>query len=44
MWPPKKVAATKGMVMTSAEEDALVYAHHFPPFPNLGHVLKKEEG
>jgi hypothetical protein len=23
---------------------ALVFAHHFPPFPNLGHVIQKGEG
>jgi hypothetical protein len=26
----------------AAEENALVFAHHFPPFPNLGHVFKHE--
>jgi glyoxylase-like metal-dependent hydrolase (beta-lactamase superfamily II) len=28
----------------AAEEDALVFAHHFPPFPNLGYVRKQEQG
>src|SRR3712207_8319377 len=28
----------------AAEENALVFAHHFPPFPNLGHVRKQEQG
>jgi glyoxylase-like metal-dependent hydrolase (beta-lactamase superfamily II) len=26
----------------AAEENALVFAHHFPPFPNLGYVFKHE--
>lgn len=24
--------------------DPVVFAHHFPPFPNLGYVRKREEG
>jgi glyoxylase-like metal-dependent hydrolase (beta-lactamase superfamily II) len=28
----------------AAEEDALVFAHHFPPFPNLGLIRKQEQG
>jgi glyoxylase-like metal-dependent hydrolase (beta-lactamase superfamily II) len=28
----------------AAEEDALVFAHHFPPFPNLGYVRRQEQG
>ena len=28
----------------AAEEDALVFAHHFPPYPNLGHTRKQEQG
>ena len=42
---PGQAAASKRRVFDrAAEEEALVFAHHFPPFPNLGHVLKKEEG
>ena len=22
---------------------SLVFAHHFPPFPNLGHIVEKGE-
>ncbi len=42
---PEQAAASKRRIFDrAAEEEALVFAHHFPPFPNLGHVLKKEEG
>jgi glyoxylase-like metal-dependent hydrolase (beta-lactamase superfamily II) len=42
---PEQAAASKRRIFDLAvEEDALVFAHHFPPFPNLGHVLKKEQG
>lgn len=26
-----------------AKNNALVFAHHFPPFPNLGHISKEED-
>ena len=42
---PEEAATSKRRIFDlAAEEEALVFAHHFPPFPNLGHVLKKEEG
>jgi glyoxylase-like metal-dependent hydrolase (beta-lactamase superfamily II) len=42
---PEQAAASKRRIFDRAEEEnALVFAHHFPPFPNLGHVLKKEQG
>jgi glyoxylase-like metal-dependent hydrolase (beta-lactamase superfamily II) len=42
---PEQAAASKQRIFDrAAEEEAVVFAHHFPPFPNLGHVLKKEEG
>ena len=42
---PEQAAASKRRIFDLAvEEDALVFAHHFPPFPNLGHVRKKERG
>ena len=28
----------------ASKEKALVFGHHFPPFPNLGYVVKKDEG
>ncbi len=42
---PEQAATSKRRIFDlAAEEEALVFAHHFPPFPNLGRVLKKEEG
>ena len=42
---PEQAATSKRRIFDrAAEEEALVFAHHFPPFPNLGHILKKEEG
>jgi glyoxylase-like metal-dependent hydrolase (beta-lactamase superfamily II) len=42
---PKQASASKRRIFDrAAEEDALVFAHHFPPFPNLGHVRRKEQG
>jgi len=50
-WPPvfdmlpEQVSASKRRIFDlAAEEDALVFVHHFPPFPNLGHVRKQEQG
>jgi glyoxylase-like metal-dependent hydrolase (beta-lactamase superfamily II) len=42
---PEQAAASKRRIFDrAAEEEALVFAHHFPPFPNLGHVHKKDDG
>jgi glyoxylase-like metal-dependent hydrolase (beta-lactamase superfamily II) len=42
---PEQAAASKRRIFDlAAEEDALIFAHHFPPFPNLGHVRKQEQG
>lgn len=42
---PRQAAASKRRIFNqAAAEEALVFAHHFPSFPNLGHVLKEEEG
>jgi glyoxylase-like metal-dependent hydrolase (beta-lactamase superfamily II) len=42
---PEQASASKRRIFNlAAEENALVFAHHFPPFPNLGHVRKKEQG
>jgi glyoxylase-like metal-dependent hydrolase (beta-lactamase superfamily II) len=42
---PEQAAASKRRIFDlAAEEDALVFAHHFPPFPSLGHVRKAEQG
>jgi glyoxylase-like metal-dependent hydrolase (beta-lactamase superfamily II) len=38
-------AASKQAIFDrAADRHALVFAHHFPPFPNLGHVVKQGAG
>jgi glyoxylase-like metal-dependent hydrolase (beta-lactamase superfamily II) len=44
MLPDKAAASKRRIFDRAAEAKALVFAHHFPPFPNLGHVVKKGEG
>ena len=40
---PEEAAASKQRIFDrAAQERALVFAHHFPPFPNLGRVHKGE--
>ena len=42
---PEQASSSKRRVFDlAAEEHTLVFAHHFPPFPNLGHVRKQEQG
>jgi len=42
---PLHAAQSKQMIFDkAADENALVFAHHFPPFPNLGHVEKQRAG
>jgi glyoxylase-like metal-dependent hydrolase (beta-lactamase superfamily II) len=42
---PEQASASKRRIFDrAAENGAMVFAHHFPPFPNLGHVRKKEQG
>ena len=42
---PEKAAASKRRIFTcAAAEKAWVIGQHFPPFPSLGHVIKKGEG
>jgi glyoxylase-like metal-dependent hydrolase (beta-lactamase superfamily II) len=42
---PEQASASKRRIFDlAAEEDALVFAHHFPPFPSLGRVRKGEQG
>src|SRR5215217_8033346 len=42
---PEQTSASKYRIFDlAAEETALVFAHHFPPFPNLGYVRKQEQG
>jgi hypothetical protein len=42
---PEQASVSKRKVFDLASnEDTLVFAHHFPPFPNLGHVRKQGQG
>jgi glyoxylase-like metal-dependent hydrolase (beta-lactamase superfamily II) len=42
---PQEAATSKRRIFDrAAEEQTLVFAHHFPPFPNLGHVRKHGAG
>lgn len=44
MLPAEAAASKRRMFDRAAEEEMLVFAHHFPPFPNLGHVLSDGTG
>ena len=42
---PEEAAASKRRIFDrAAEQHALVFAHHFPPFPNLGRVRNHGAG
>ena len=42
---PHEAATSKRRICDhAAQEHALVFAHHFPPFPNVGQVVKYGEG
>jgi glyoxylase-like metal-dependent hydrolase (beta-lactamase superfamily II) len=42
---PEQAAASKRRIFDrAAEQQVLVFAHHFPPFPNLGHVHEQGDG
>ena len=42
---PAQAAASKQSIFDyAAEQHALVFAHHFPPFPNLGYVTTQAAG
>jgi glyoxylase-like metal-dependent hydrolase (beta-lactamase superfamily II) len=42
---PEQASTSKRRIFDlAAEEDALVFAHHFPPFPSVGRVRKQEQG
>jgi glyoxylase-like metal-dependent hydrolase (beta-lactamase superfamily II) len=43
MLPAQASASKRRIFDLAAEENALVFAHHFPPFPNLGHVRKEHQ-
>jgi glyoxylase-like metal-dependent hydrolase (beta-lactamase superfamily II) len=41
---PEQAAASKRRILNlAADQQALVFAHHFPPFPNLGYVRRSDE-
>jgi glyoxylase-like metal-dependent hydrolase (beta-lactamase superfamily II) len=41
----EQASASKHRIFNlAAEEDALIFAHHFPPFPNLEHIRKQDQG
>lgn len=42
--PEKAVQSKQHIFDRAAREKSLVFAHHFPPFPNLGHVVKSADG
>jgi glyoxylase-like metal-dependent hydrolase (beta-lactamase superfamily II) len=42
---PAQAAASKQSIFDyAAEQHTLVFAHHFPPFPNLGYVTTQAAG
>ncbi len=42
---PEQASASKRRILDlAADKETLVFAHHFPPFPNLGHIHKQEQG
>jgi glyoxylase-like metal-dependent hydrolase (beta-lactamase superfamily II) len=42
---PDEAATSKRRIFDrAAEQKSLVFAHHFPPFPNLGYVIKTGDG
>jgi glyoxylase-like metal-dependent hydrolase (beta-lactamase superfamily II) len=42
---PEQAERSKQMLFDRvAQDQSLVFAHHFPPFPSLGRVLKKDHG
>jgi glyoxylase-like metal-dependent hydrolase (beta-lactamase superfamily II) len=42
--PPEAATSKRRIFDEAAAEQHLVFAHHFPPFPNLGHVHKNGQG
>ncbi len=44
MLPDQAADSKRRIFNLAAEESVLVFAHHFPPFPNLGHVRKNGRG
>lgn len=44
MLPDRAAVSKRRTFDWAAEEQLLIFGHHFPPFPNLGHVRKDGEG
>jgi glyoxylase-like metal-dependent hydrolase (beta-lactamase superfamily II) len=44
MLPEKASRSKRKAFGLASDEEALVFAHHFPPFPSLGHVRKEGQG
>lgn len=44
MLPDRAAVSKRRTFDWAAEEQFLVFGHHFPPFPNLGHVRKHGQG
>lgn len=44
MLPDQAAASKRHTFDRAAAEGLLVFGHHFPPFPNLGHVQKHDTG
>ena len=44
IFPQQAVESKHRIFNRAAETEALVFAHHFPPFPNLGTIRRKEKG
>lgn len=42
--PDQAVISKQRIFDQAAEQQALVFAHHFAPFPNLGYVIKQTDG
>ena len=42
--PEQAAESNRRIFDLAAMENVLVFAHHFPPFPNLGHVVEEEIG
>jgi glyoxylase-like metal-dependent hydrolase (beta-lactamase superfamily II) len=44
MLPDQASRSKRKVFDLASDEEALVFAHHFPPFPSLGHVRKEGQG
>ena len=42
--PEQTITNRRKICEYAASSGGLVFGHHFPPFPNLGHIIKQEQG